>query len=121
MLIGGDNMDDQKQRITAAVAARIKQFRRARAMSQEELALRANINPAYYGQVERGLKCPTVDTLCKIAQALEIPPAELLRTDAPPGYSTGREQRLRELLAHVPEEKLEQVYKVLEDLLALFQ
>lgn len=120
MLIGGDGMDDQKQRITAAVAVRIKQFRYARSMSQEELAFRANLNPAYYGQVERGLKCPTIDTLYKIAKALDIPPSELLRSDALPGYRADRGQRLKELLARVPEDKLDQVYKILEDLIGLF-
>ena len=52
-------MDDQKREITAAVATRIRSFRKKAAMSQEELALKANLNPAYFGQVERGLKCPT--------------------------------------------------------------
>ena len=102
-----------------AVAARIKYFRHLRSMSQEELALRANINPAYYGQVERGLKCPTIDTLYKIALALEVSPAEFLRSDALPGY-TADSQRLRELLSHIPPDKINQVFKVIEDLTELF-
>ena len=36
-------------------------------------ALRAGINTVYFGQIERGQKCPTVDTLYKIAVGLEIP------------------------------------------------
>ena len=71
-------MDDQKREITVAVGNRIRYFRRLQSISQEELALRANLNPAYLGQVERGLKCPTVDTLYKIAKAMNISPAELL-------------------------------------------
>lgn len=47
-------MDDQKREITAAVATRIRSFRKKAAMSQEELALKANLNPAYFGQVEPG-------------------------------------------------------------------
>lgn len=54
MLIGGDQMDAQKKQITEAVGARIRYYRRLRDLSQEELALNANINPAYFGQVERG-------------------------------------------------------------------
>ena len=60
-------MDEQKREITIAVGSRIKYFRHVNSLSQEDLALRAGLNPAYFGQVERGLKCPTIDTLCKIA------------------------------------------------------
>ena len=55
-------MDEKKQEITAAVAAQIKYYRKKHAMSPEALTLKANLNPAYFGQVERDLKCPTVDT-----------------------------------------------------------
>ena len=55
-------MDEKKQEITAAVAAQIRYYRKKHAMSQEALTLKANLNPAYFGQVERDLKCPTVDT-----------------------------------------------------------
>lgn len=113
-------MDDQKREITVAVAARIKYFRHVRGMSQEELALNAGLNPAYYGQVERGLKCPTIDTLYKIGKALDVPPAEFLRSDALPDYATDRTKRTKELLARVPADKVEQVFKVIEDVTGLF-
>ena len=119
MLIGGDRVDRLKKEITEAVGARIRCIRRARDMSQEELALSANINPAYFGQVERGLKCPTIDTLCKIAGALGVAPAELLKgegvTDLPESYN----QRVRELLAQVPQGKIEQVPQLLENLVEM--
>ena len=103
-----------------AVAARIKYFRHVRDFSQEDLALRANINPAYFGQVERGLKCPTIDTLYKIARALDVPLPELLRTDARPASSSDGRLRLRELLSRVPEDKLDKVLNVIENIVDLF-
>ena len=102
-----------------AVAARIKYFRHVRDFSQEDLALRANINPAYFGQVERGLKCPTIDTLYKIARALDVPLPELLRTDALPSSSSDDNLRLKELLSRVPEDKLDKVLNVIEDIVDL--
>ncbi len=113
-------MDDQKREITVAVGNRIRYFRRLQSISQEELALRANLNPAYFGQVERGLKCPTVDTLYKIAKAMNISPAELLRTESLSDYSTDHTRRMNELLAQVPKDKLEQLFRVIEDLTKLF-
>ena len=72
-------MGEQKKAISLAVGNQIRRYRYAKSISQEDLDLRANINPAYLGQVERGLKCATVDTLCKLFTALEILPSELLQ------------------------------------------
>lgn len=114
-------MDEQKREVTVAVGNRIKYFRRLRDMSQEELALRANLNPAYFGQVERGLKCPTIDTLCKVAKALEVSPAELLQTGFTGEQASLYARRAAELLAGVPDDKLEQVLRILEDVTDLFR
>lgn len=113
-------IDDQKREITKAVAARIKYFRHVRDFSQEDLALRANINPAYFGQVERGLKCPTIDTLYKIARALDVPLPELLRTDVLSTSSADNSIRMREILSRVPDEKMEKVLSVIESIVDLF-
>lgn len=112
-------INTQKQEITKAVAARIKFLRHLRSMSQEDLALRAEINPAYFGQVERGLKCPTVDTLYKISKALDISLSELFRADTLPISITPKDQRLQELMSRIPENKREGVLKILEDLIPL--
>ena len=108
-------MDEQKRKITAAVAARIRYFRKKSAMSQEELALKANLNPAYFGQVERGLKCPTVDTLFKIAFALEVHPSELLRDPVSEDIKQ-HSQRASEILSRIPSEKRAQALSLLEDI-----
>lgn len=113
------DIDGQKRALTLAVAARIKYLRLIKSMSQEDLALRAEINPAYFGQVERGLKCPTIDTLYKIATALDVSLSELLRTDALPMSAIGQDRRLQELMSRIPENKREQVLKILEDLIPL--
>lgn len=51
---------------------RIRQLRNIQGLSQEELALRADLNPAHLGHIERGLKSPTIDTISKIADALKV-------------------------------------------------
>lgn len=114
-------MDTQKQYITMATAARIRYFRQISALSQEALALRANINPAYFGQIERGLKCPTIDTLYKIANALDIPLSELLRFEDSPQKTENREGRIHELLSQIPTHKTEQLLRLLEDLVAILK
>lgn len=56
----------------------IRKFRTQKLLSQENLALDAGIHPAYLGQLERGEKCPNIDTLLKICNALELPIAQIL-------------------------------------------
>jgi len=102
-----------------AAAARIRAHRRLKGMSQEELALQAGLNPAYFGQVERGIKCPTIDTLCKIAAALNIPPSELLRAESSVCCAEENLGRMKDLLSCVPEEKLDHFFKTMEDMLKL--
>ena len=70
--------------------------------------------------MERGEKCPTIDTLYRIAKALNVSLPELLRLDTPAGYAADHGQRVNELLARVPPDKLDQVLKTVEDIVDLF-
>ncbi|MBR6062290.1 MAG: helix-turn-helix transcriptional regulator [Spirochaetales bacterium] len=51
---------------------RLRYIRFSKGLSQEKVALRAEITTAYYGLVERNRKNPTVKILDKICQALGI-------------------------------------------------
>ncbi len=48
-------------------------------MTQEKLALEAGLNRAYIGYIERGDRKPTVATLARIANALNIDLYEIFR------------------------------------------
>ncbi len=65
------NMDDVQ------IGEQIRYYRTRAGISQEALALMAEVNPAYVGQIERGLKSPTINTVKKIANALGISLASL--------------------------------------------
>lgn len=113
-------MDEQKKAISLAVGNQIRRYRCAKLISQEDLALRANINPAYLGQVERGLKCPTVDTLCKLSAALEILPSELLQFNSLQDSDSYFSRKAVELMSKIPTEKKGQVLQILENISSLF-
>lgn len=51
---------------------RIRELRLERGLSQERLALNADITPAYLGLLERGKKNPTVLTVERLCQAMGI-------------------------------------------------
>lgn len=56
----------------------IQSLRKSKGMSQEVLSGLATLDRTHYSKIERGLRSPTIDTLFKIAHALDIPPHELM-------------------------------------------
>jgi Predicted transcriptional regulators len=68
-------------RISETVGSQIKVLRQERGISQEKLALIAGVNTSYVGQIERGIRSPTIDMLDKIAHALEVDIVELFRSE----------------------------------------
>lgn len=67
--------------ISNIIGEAIRNLRVNQGFSQEKLAFKAGITPSYLGQVERGEKSPTLDTLDKVAQALNIEIAELFKSN----------------------------------------
>jgi transcriptional regulator with XRE-family HTH domain len=61
-----------------ALGDAIRQVRAERGLSQEDAALASGIDRAYFGHIERSTKNPTVETLLKVADGLDIPPSGLL-------------------------------------------
>jgi transcriptional regulator with XRE-family HTH domain len=62
----------RKSTITAGLARRVKELRDAQAMSQEALASAAGINRVTLARLELGLHEPTLETLERLARALEV-------------------------------------------------
>lgn len=60
------------QELYVIIGKRIAEERQKRNLSQEYLAEIANLHRNYIGYIERGEKRATVDTLYKIAKALDI-------------------------------------------------
>lgn len=56
----------------------IRQFRKDRGLSQEVLSGLAGLDRTHYSKIERGLRSPTLETLFRIAGALDVPPHEIV-------------------------------------------
>ena len=63
---------------TATIGKAIQNLRISKGLSQEVLSGLANLDRTHYSKIERGLRSPTIDTLFKIANALDIPPHEIV-------------------------------------------
>jgi transcriptional regulator with XRE-family HTH domain len=57
----------------------VRTARQARGMSQEQLAFEAEMKRSYVSDLERGTRNPSVRALGRLAKALDMEPAELLR------------------------------------------
>jgi transcriptional regulator with XRE-family HTH domain len=68
-------------KLRRTVADNLRRMRHERGWTQEELAHRSGLNRNYVGMVERREHAATVDTLERLAEALDIDAAELLRGD----------------------------------------
>ncbi len=60
-----------------ALGKTVLKYRIKTKISQETLAEKADIHPNYVGRIERGECAPTVETLLKIAKALDVRPYKL--------------------------------------------
>jgi transcriptional regulator with XRE-family HTH domain len=60
------------------IGERLKRQRTRRALTQAELAERADVTTATVARIERDEIEPRMTTLRKLAQALEVDPAELV-------------------------------------------
>lgn len=56
----------------AAMGRRIKKARKAKGLTQEQLAELCDLSTAHIGHVERGSRALSIETLVKIAMVLEI-------------------------------------------------
>lgn len=57
----------------------VRQIRIERKLSQEAAALGSGIDRSYFGHIERATKSPTLTTVWKIAEVLDVKPSELMR------------------------------------------
>jgi len=60
------------------LAQNVKTVRKTLKLSQEKLALEAEIDRTYISGIERGLRNPSLDLIVKLADHLKTTPAALL-------------------------------------------
>lgn len=71
--------EPEHHKICRVVGARIKENRRKANISQLDLAELAQLHPSIIGKIERGVSNPKLDTLARIALALDTTVSELVQ------------------------------------------
>lgn len=65
--------------ITTEIGNRIRYYRNELGFSQEQLAEYSELHPSYIGQLERGEKTPSIETLYKITTGLQISLSDFMK------------------------------------------
>lgn len=109
-------MSFKRDKISHAVGQRIKMFRMEQKISQEELALLSDIYPAYLGRLERGERCPTVETIYKICEGLKISMSDLLNFDIDvKPTSEAAKRRIEKIMSGLSDEEAVLVAEIVEN------
>lgn len=100
--------------IAKIIGQRIRNYRTKLGWSQEKLAELSGCHPTYVGQVERGEKNATLESIEKIAAALDVPLSKLLEQLGGQGED-GRNIPLEcyEFVAAKTKAEQEQLYRLL--------
>lgn len=101
--------------IAKIIGQRIRNYRMQKGLSQEKLAELAGCHPTYIGQLERGEKNATLESVEKIASAMDISLSELFDKL---GKSGGNNiaAKCYDLVASKNEAEQKQLYKMLQEM-----
>jgi transcriptional regulator with XRE-family HTH domain len=64
--------------VSAVFGRILREQRMARGVSQESLALTADVDRTFVSQMERGIRQPSITTLIKLCKALGVQPSVLV-------------------------------------------
>ena len=101
--------------IAKIIGQRIRNYRTQKGLSQEKLAELAGCHPTYIGQLERGEKNATLESVEKIASAMDISLSELFDKLGKIG-SNSIAAKCYDLVASKNEAEQKQLYKMLQEM-----
>ena len=97
----------------ALLGARIREFRKAKNLTQEQLAEIIGVEPRHMSRMEGGYSYPTIDRLEKIAEALNVPLKDFfdfMHLDSP----DTRTKNMEELVKGMNEDYQRIIYKIVK-------
>ena len=103
--------------IAKLVGQRLRSYRLQLGLSQERVAELSGCHPTYIGQVERGEKTATIESIAKIASAIDVPLSKLFeKIDGKTTYGEDIASKCYELLLGKSKSEQEQIYRIILEL-----
>ena len=107
-------MDKVMSEIAKSVGQRIRNYRTRQGLSQEKLAEMSGCHPTYIGQLERGEKNATLESIEKIAAALNVSLSKLFeKLGGQETETRDRPLECYEFLSAKTKEEQEHLYRIL--------
>lgn len=95
---------EENQRVL--LGKRIRNLRKLKHWSQQELGNYSDVNYKFIGEIERGRQSPTFDVLVKIANAFDLEISDLLRFGPEVTNRKEIEKQILQILENLPEKDL---------------
>jgi transcriptional regulator with XRE-family HTH domain len=95
----GGNMPKEKPRVN--IGQVIRTYRGQRGLSQGDIERRTGLLRCYLSRVENGHTVPSLETLAKIAEAMDITLAEFF-----PGTETPRDRETQKMLGELSQDEI---------------
>jgi transcriptional regulator with XRE-family HTH domain len=114
-------MKTRHEKAEILLGKRIRRLREEKALSQQELGNRAEVNYKYIGEIERGRQNPSFNVLTKIAIALGVSLSDLMSFEQEIGNRKEIESRINQICRNMPDEEVRRVLQMLISLYPTYQ
>lgn len=100
----------------SSIGKHLKEKRLQKSWTQEKLAEKLNLSPAYIGMIERGEKIPKLETFIRIINELGVSADVALEDVTNTGYQVRMSQYI-DRIEGLPKDRQKQIYEVLDVML----
>ncbi len=104
--------------ISDIIGQRLRMRRQELGYSQELTSEKAGVHPTYIGQIERGEKNATIESIAKICSALDLPMEDLFSKILPLDSKYCPAQKCYDLIINQPLKDQEKICILLEDIIS---
>lgn len=102
-----------------AVGNRIRELRKAKGWTQEQLAEAAGLHYSYIGGVERGNRNISLETLEKISKGLQVPVEQIFQFKEDSAYRRALDEHIA-VISSQSADQIESLTKINKEILASF-
>lgn len=100
--------------LSVEIGQRIRSYRLQNGLNQEELAEKCGLHPTYIGQVERGEKNATIESISKIANGLSLSLSKLFENIGSSVDNNNYPTEVYNLMLSLPTNEQEKMLKIMQ-------
>ena len=106
--------------LSSEIGKRIRRYRTQLKLSQEGLAEKCKLHPTYIGQLERGEKNATIESVSKVAEGLNIPLSTLFENIEQTAFTEKTVAgEAYDLIQTLPNDSQEKILKIINVILEI--